>query len=142
MSRLYRIALRLASTERGARLLFAAAVLLMLAVVLPVRACVNGIRHASKVARSEQNLHAVQLALERFAVDAEGEYPYHVDELLAAGYLEQLPENPFTRQPMRCVETDNSAAPPPPGNPGDFTYVRRFSTYVPDSIEGYSLILY
>ena len=74
-------------------------------------------RYNRRAATVKQNLHSVQLALERFAVDAEDHgYPYNIDEVIAAGYLEALPLNPFSGKPMRVLE--NKAA----LSPGDFVY--------------------
>lgn len=71
----------------------------------------------AKEAETKQNLHTIQLAVERFAVDYEGEYPkyliggsvaqesgipntraYTSDVLLREGYLTSYPKNPFMRQ--------------------------------------------
>ncbi|MCB1217320.1 type II secretion system protein [bacterium] len=67
-------------------------------------------------AEAQQNLHAIQLALERYAVDYGGAYPlwlsgggfadpaagdidphFVMDPLMAEGYMPQYPRNPFNR---------------------------------------------
>ncbi|MCB1220405.1 MAG: type II secretion system protein [Planctomycetales bacterium] len=67
-------------------------------------------------AEAQQNLHAIQLALERYAVDYGGVYPlwlsgggiadpaageidphFAMDPLMAEGYMPQYPRNPFNR---------------------------------------------
>lgn len=75
-------------------------------------------RHVRQVVQTRQNLHAIQLGLERYAVDNEaGNYPGTIDELIVCGYFSKLPENPFTREPMRALPPDA------PDSPGDFRYI-------------------
>lgn len=65
---------------------------------------------------SKRNLHTIQLAVERYAVDFEGDYPYDINELVKAGYIDEFPVNPFSGMPMQAC---------PPGSeppPGDFIY--------------------
>jgi hypothetical protein len=111
----------------------------------------------SKMAQCKQNLHEVQLAIERFAVDSpRGNYPRDPGEVIAEGYLTEMPYNPFTGSPMRWVvlaAVDYSAPRPPGLSHGDFGYCPRsdrlppiqsadFRRLAPESIFGYSLILY
>ena len=68
----------------------------------------------AKVAKA--NLHTIQLVVERYAVDYEGDYPFDVYDVITAGYIDEFPETPFSGQPMRAY---------PPGSevpPGDFVY--------------------
>jgi len=99
----------------------------------------------------------VQLSVERFAVDTEGDYPYDVNELIQRGYLEQFPENPFAHRPMRAVSVD-SPWPEESGEmnprdlpqmpPGDFVYVRFCEGLAPTGgqgrrpVDGYRLVLF
>jgi len=77
-----------------------------------------GAVHRSKVAQVNENAHAVQLALERFAVDdPHCYYPISVQQAIAAGYLPELPVNPFTGHPVRFIERGA------PHLPGDICYV-------------------
>jgi hypothetical protein len=109
------------------------------------------------MAQCKQNLHEVQLAIERFAVDSpRGNYPRDPGEVIAEGYLTEMPYNPFTGSPMRWVvlaAVDYSAPRPPGLSHGDFGYCPRsdrlppiqsadFRRLAPESIFGYSLILY
>lgn len=89
--------------------------LVLLSVAIAIPNFVS-IKEKSKEAEVKQNLHSIQLAVERFAVDHDGAYPTTIDELQAQSYLPQLPQNPFTNQPMRNIS---------PGEQpfqGEFTY--------------------
>ena len=68
-------------------------------------------------AKARQNMHCIQLALERFAVDNNGNYPLTVDELITNGYIPCMPENPFSGRPMQALPEDA------PYSPGDFYYL-------------------
>ena len=74
-------------------------------------------RYESSVMESKQNAHAVQLAIERFCVDWEGDYPYDFDEVIAQGYVTKPIINPFTGQPVKVVTNPADAA------PGDVLYI-------------------
>jgi hypothetical protein len=94
---------------------------------------VPGCQSARKMATCKQNLHAIQLGLERYAVDDRDEcYPPTIQVLVDEGYLDGLPLNAFTGQPMRAIKPgerrtrgdfsyqpmdDRSRSPIPPGNP-------------------------
>jgi hypothetical protein len=75
--------------------------------------------------RSMQNLHSLQLALERYAVDNAGYYPLDFIELAKQGYMPQNPDNAYTARrsresiPMKLIPLGM------PGNPGDFAYVTK-----------------
>jgi hypothetical protein len=85
-------------------------------IVMPVR-------EARLASQAKQNLHAVQLAVERFAVDqADGNYPLRASEVIAAGYLSVMPPNPYTGQPMQEYSVDTQLLPA-----GDFVYYPRYS---------------
>lgn len=112
---------------------------LIFAVWLP------GCQYEGKLALAKQHMHAIQLGLERFAVDSPGSvYPHRIDELLQAGYLEQMPLNPFTGQPMRCVPLAGEH------RRGDFSYVVRLrggklvdaAALRAPEITSYQLVLY
>jgi hypothetical protein len=116
-------------------------------------------RYQALGAEAKQNMHAVQLGLERMAVDnPDSNYPYDINEVIRRGYLAQFPENPFAHRPMQGVSIDE----PPRGGgelldspelprlqPGDFVYVRRYGEgYIPGQppggrpVTGYTLVLY
>lgn len=94
---------------------------------------VPGCQHAGKMATCKQNMHTIQLGLERFAVDDMDEcYPPTIQVLIDEGYLDGLPMNAFTGQPMRVIkpgerrtrgdfsyqQMDNRHKPIPPGSLG------------------------
>lgn len=73
-------------------------------------------------ANSKVNLHIIQLALERYAVDHDSRYPAVLAVLAEEGYLPELPANsygPRPRQPMPEVPLGEHV-------PGGVTYVRHF----------------
>ena len=111
----------------------------------------------AKMAECKQNLHAVQLGLERFSVDAPGSiYPLDLTALIEQSYLREMPLNPFTGEPMRWVvltELDLDASMPLGLSHGDFGYYPRpekeYMTHPLDlnklkhvDIHGYTLVLY
>ncbi len=65
-------------------------------------------RHQRLVA----GLAEVQRAVEAYGVDHNGEYPQSLTEVLAAGELTAMPENPYTHRPMPVLDTN---AEPRPG---------------------------
>ncbi|MCC7479116.1 hypothetical protein IT575_11745 [bacterium] len=131
----------LAASERGARLLF---VLLLTLVMLPAllvwKLC-SGFVFKQREAACKQRVHEVQLALERYCVDDEDErYPASLDLLIGSEYLPQMPQNPFSGEPMRWVLLDEQLQPLSPPGRGDFGYLPRLD---PDgSVGGYSLALF
>jgi hypothetical protein len=127
--------------------------LLSAIVIIQVPSCV----FQSKMVKCRENLHAVQLALERFAVDSPGGvYPADLTVLIDQGYLEQMPLNPFTGEPMRWVmlrESVYEAERPPGLSHGDFGYYPRLEKqYMTEPLDlsilerveiwGYTLYLY
>jgi hypothetical protein len=81
---------------------------------------VPGCQHEGKLRQAKENMHLIQLGLERFAVDSPGSvYPRQIDVLLKTGYLEQMPVNPFSGRPMRCVPLEGEH------ERGDFSYLAR-----------------
>lgn len=74
-------------------------------------------QYQQRTALARQHLHAVQLALERFAVDSPaGNYPQDIHELAVAGYLPEFPTNPFTGEPMHPLSLEETS------RAGDFRY--------------------
>ena len=104
-------------------LLFTAGGLVMLLLMATVPGCV----YQKNLVTSKQNLHAVQLALERFAVDSPGgNYPVRIEQIMEDGYMPQLPVNPFTMLPMRWKvygSYDEAASNPDLLSHGDFGYI-------------------
>ena len=95
-------------------------VVALLALLLSVFVCnciVKPAAYAGKIGASKKNIHAIQLIVERFAVDTEGTYPLHVADAINRDYADHLPLNPFTGQPMRELRLGD------PPSLGDFYYV-------------------
>jgi len=129
-----------------------AVLILMLASLIPQ------IVYEKHMSESKQNLHAVQLALERFAVDSPGAvYPLRIEVLSEQDYLPVMPENLFTGQPMRWKvygSYDEARLNPDGLSHGDFGYVvlpegygrdsvvEDLAKVDPETIYGYSLVLY
>jgi len=95
----------------------ATAALLLLAWLVIYNAIVIPVHRANMAAEAKRNLHSVQLAVERYAVDTDGSYPTRVTQTLEAGYLDALPTNPYTGQPMRELRLGD------PPSQGDFYYL-------------------
>jgi hypothetical protein len=127
------------NSEQGAGWLIgcgAAAGAFQLMVLLPVAIAIPNlmmIGEKGKEAETKQALHTIQLAVERYATDRNWTYPKTIDEVVAAGYMPQLPINPFTDQPMRNI------------SPGDVPFEGEF-TYKPviqdGEATGYELYCY
>ena len=111
------------------------------------------ITYKRKCSQVKQNLHAIQLAVERYSVDdPQGTYPRSIKDVIRRGYLAEFPINPFTGMPMRCVEEKTDAVKfsmeyvPPEAEPGDFMYFKRFGPNGQQSLDqapqGYSLAAY
>jgi hypothetical protein len=123
-----------------------------LALGLIVSNVAQDLCYASKCAQVKQNLHAIQLALERYSVDNNGDYPSNIAQLKSGGYLPVLPKNPFTGKPMRCVreaphgEADGFVKAPAGSQRGDFIYHKEYFDRAPtaDNAEpiGYQLVAY
>jgi hypothetical protein len=78
-------------------------------------------RHRNQVneRQTRENLHTIQLAVERYAVDSKFiEYPLQVNDELIRRYLaEGWPTNPYTGSPVSEVKAGE------PGRAGDFSYL-------------------
>jgi hypothetical protein len=106
-------------------------------------------QYKRREAEAKQNLHSVQLALERFAVDApDGTYPLRIEQLISSGYMQELPPNPFSGEPMRAIQVDLRAYNGrglfnvPGARHGDFVYYPRFDETGESAPTGYTLFLY
>lgn len=75
---------------------------ILIAVALP-----NTIRITEKAQNAElkQNLHAIQLGLERYAADYDGRYPLVIGQL-RHDYMTEMPRSPFTYRRFGYPETD------------------------------------
>lgn len=82
-------------------------------------AAVAGYGYSTMRSRQElqRSAQAIQLAVERFAVDNNGNYPTVIDALIIRGYMLDWPPNPFGPGKMHPIAAD--AAPVP----GRFVYV-------------------
>jgi hypothetical protein len=118
-----------------------------------IRSVAIELDYKSKCAKVKENLHAIQLAVERYSVDSpDSTYPRSLSDLKGSGYLPEMPTNPFTGLPMRCVAelTDvhkfDAGYVPPDAQPGDFMYFKRFGPQgqqrADEAPEGYSLAAY
>jgi hypothetical protein len=67
-------------------------------------------------AQVKLNLHAIQVAIERYSVDKNGKYPENSKELIELGYMSKFPINPFTNEPMKDIAFKDRAA-------GEFMYI-------------------
>ena len=123
-------------------LLPVAAALLLLVVFDNLFEVKDGAGYARSA--SLQNLHAIQLALERYACDNAGYYPLDFVELAKQGYLSVNPDNEYALHRAGEDQARMQLVPPGmPGTPGDFAYV----TSVQNTTEGprvtaYKLVLY
>ena len=131
--------------------------LLCLIAWLVIFVQIPGCVYAEKMAQSKANLHSVQLGLERFSVDVPGSYyPLDPGVLINEGYLDQMPTNPFTGQPMRYIilsQPGHEAGIPAGLSHGDFGYYPGASyrketapldlnSLKPGDIHAYELVLY
>lgn len=131
----------LVATPRGARLFFLLTVLPLLLLGLLLSRGLGAMQFKRKEAQCKQNLHAIQLAVERYAVDQQdSDYPADVNTLVGSSYLPQMPENPFTHLPMRVVPVDAQLEALSPPERGDFGYLPH--TERDGSIAGYDLVLF
>ena len=75
----------------------------------------------SSVGRYTDQLFAseakIQQALLHYTFDTAGRYPASIEELLEKGYLDRLPDNPYSDGTMQPI------APDAPWAPGDFVYI-------------------
>jgi hypothetical protein len=93
-----------------------------------------GVSHVHAVeAEVKSDVHAIQIAVERYAVDHQGHYPSEIQQLNADGYLLSFPENPFSREPMRPIQVGD------PDFEGNFTYE---PVIVSNEVTGYRLFAY
>jgi hypothetical protein len=88
---------RSAAVASGCFLVLGATCLLLLAAILWNPGC--RIAGRARAAECKQNLHTIQLALERYQIDHDELFPAALGELLSLGYLPCLPANPYDRQP-------------------------------------------
>jgi hypothetical protein len=110
--------------------------ILILALVLSLGfkfLILNPVALDRKSAVVKANLHAIQLAVERFAVDNEGTYPPRAIDVLSAGYMDSFPLNPFRGMPMLEHELFSASLP----EPGDFVY---WPIYDGEEIDAYMIV--
>ena len=95
-------------TKRGIITLF-----ISVAIVAGVGGWLSAEALAAKIKRDRlaDGLGEIQMAVERYAVDHEGVYPASLDEVLAAGTLSEMPENPYTKQPMPVLAPADAPVP-------------------------------
>lgn len=108
------------------------------------------VKPKARTAEAKQNLHAIHLALERYAVDdPHGSYPLRLSQLRDEGYLPEFPRNPYKLGrgggpigPMHEVPLGEYA-------PGGVTYVPLTVDIYDEQlgaarmgVQGYSLLVY
>lgn len=115
----------------------------LLFALLPVIAGValvtygNAHRDRGEAAECKQNLHAIQLALERYAVDSGGGfYPPTLSVLRDEAYLPVLPRNPYGKGPPM------PEVPPGEHAPGGVTYILHYGPGDGAAADGYALLVY
>jgi hypothetical protein len=92
---------------------------------------------------SMQNAHLIQLAIERYATDAAGNYPLSLTQLLGTSYIEDMPVNPYAgvltwwptlehKRKTRILNIGEFC-------PGDIVYVPNYEN--PKEVWSYSLIM-
>jgi len=102
-------------------LVFTLLVIVFALFVLPVMLAISlpnyvRIKDKAKEAELKQNLHSIQLTLERYGTDYFC-YPDNIEEVISSGYIEAFPGNPFNEQaPMKPVADGKFSM-------GDFVYV-------------------
>jgi hypothetical protein len=89
--------------------------------------------------QTRENLHRLQVAMERYAVDDPFYgYPLSFETLLAKDGPAVVPTNPYTGRPMQEIKAGD------PPRPGDFSYLVQPTTLMPGYQLGdkYSLVAY
>jgi hypothetical protein len=144
---------KLSSNQRASAVALTFTVVTLLVAML-ISSAAQEVSYRHKCAQVKENLHAIQLAVERYSVDdPNSSYPRDIREIIRRGYLEQFPINPFTGLPMRCVEQSSSAdnrfeheRVPEQTELGDFMYFKRYGPRGRQSNneapQGYSLAAY
>ena len=90
---------------------------IILFIVVGVVAAVGGWLSAEALAakikqdRLTDGLGELKVAVEAYAMDHLDSYPASLDELVAAGFLEKMPENPYTHEPMPVLEPEDDPVP-------------------------------
>ncbi|MBN2081500.1 hypothetical protein JW859_04745 [bacterium] len=89
------VLLALPKRERNQLIIFASVVAVLAVIALP-----NYIRTGCRPPSvdTKANLHAIQLSVERYAIDHDGYYPLDLETVKAEGYLDRLPKNPYIQK--------------------------------------------
>jgi hypothetical protein len=90
-------------------------------------------REKAMEAETRSNVHLIQIGLERYAVNHQGIYPPDSQTLIEQNYLSAMPDNPFTKAPMKDIPFGSSPF------EGEFTYVPVFKD---NQVYGFYLIGY
>jgi hypothetical protein len=64
-----------------------------------------------------KNMLEIRITAERYAVDHQGAFPPSMELAIQDGYIEGLPQNPYSGQPMRLVHAGGKLS------PGDYCYL-------------------
>ena len=89
------------------------------------------------MSRAWENVRIMQIALERYSIDHDGNYPTDIEELLKLGYLKEFPvyyQSGSEHRTMRNIPVDGST-----GSWGDFSY---WTQTVDSKTIRYSLCIY
>jgi hypothetical protein len=73
----------------------------ILLAFLAVANIVFEVRDGSGNEETAQSIHAIQLALERYAVDHGGLYPVTLEPVQQEGYLPAFPRNPYSKRQLK-----------------------------------------
>ena len=84
-------------------------------------------------AEVKSDLHAIQIAVERYADGNQGHYPIDINDLITNSYLYSFPTNPFSQEPIKSIQIGD------PDFEGNFTYE---PSVVSGEAIGYQLIAY
>lgn len=118
-------------SESRINLLILPALLLILSVFN--LACPTGHPEHYLQLEIKNNLHSIQIAVERYAADNEGVYPSSIDDLGQGEYMPEFPNNPVTEEPMNEIGFGTEPF------SGGYTYI----PYTEDEkVIGYYLICY
>ncbi len=89
--------------------------------------------HDTREKEVESNIHAIQIAIETYAVDHDNYYPEDINDLIDSEIMTEFPNNPMTEVNMEPVEFGSGT------REGNFTYIPDNGG---DEITGYYLFGY
>lgn len=81
----------------------------------------------------EANIHAIQVTIEKYAVENNGDYPEDISDVIGDDLMVEFPNNPMTERNMEPVDFGSE------NHEGNFTYIPDTGG---DEITGYYLFGY